>query len=145
MFALCKIGSYLYSDKRQFSRVFANIKGISMTDGVDLESLEQLKELMGDKFPQLVETYTRNAQNYVSKILEGHETQNFQQVVEAAHPLKSSSGNLCLMDFSKRAEAVEAEAKKLVAGEGDKAALDALIDGFEALFVSGAAALKTQI
>lgn len=116
-----------------------------MTDGVDLESLEQLKELMGDKFPQLVETYTRNAQNYVSKIVEGHENADYHMVVEAAHPLKSSSGNLCLVDFSKRAEDIEAEAKKLVAGEGDKAALDALIDGFEALFTAGAAVLKTQV
>ena len=116
-----------------------------MSETIDLQAMDQLKELMGDKFATLVETYLRNAEVYVSNIVNGFAQEDYEMIVSAAHTLKSSSGNLCLNTLSQRSESIEQTAKALVQGEGNKEELAALVDGFEALFGESKKLLEDQL
>ena len=78
-----------------------------MSELINKEMLEQLKGFIGDKFVSVVEVYLKNADQYVHTIQQGIEEQNAQAVVDAAHPLKSSSGNMGLMVLSGLCEEIE--------------------------------------
>lgn len=60
----------------------------------DEEALKQLQELMGDDFNQLVDTYLKHSQAHLDSIKAGLEDKDPRKIRDAAHPLKSSSGNM---------------------------------------------------
>lgn len=90
-----------------------------MSEILNIDANEQLKDLMGDKYAQLVETYTRTSDQHIVNIAEGFAQGDAKRIVDSAHPLKSSSGNMGLLMLSETATQLEADAKKVMIGEAD--------------------------
>jgi signal transduction histidine kinase/DNA-binding response OmpR family regulator len=102
-------------------------------DGIDEETLEEMKELMGEKFPAAVEKLIQAGQDYIAAArtaLNGHDT---KAVAAAVHPLKSSSASYGLLTVSSLAREIEEKASALAAGNGqaDLSGLAPLLDGLE--------------
>ena len=83
----------------------------------NLQNLDNVKELMGDAFEQLVQVYVKNIQIYTDNIIEGFAAQDAEAIKNSAHPLKSSSRNLCNSQLAEVAEALEDKSKKIIGGE----------------------------
>ena len=95
-----------------------------MAQVIDLKAVEEMKELMGDQYEMLVETYLRNADHYAAVIQEGYKEQDARKIKDAAHPLKSSSRNLGLRDLSNLGISIELKAKAVEEGEEEFIVLD---------------------
>lgn len=113
-----------------------------MSSEINEDALTQIKELMGDKFSGLVETYLRSNGEHVEKIKQGFESGNAQAIVDSAHPMKSASGNMGLEGLSQSAAKLEADAKDVAAGNQAIESLEALIAKVEEQFSRGSAFLK---
>ena len=83
----------------------------------NLQNLDSVKELMGDAFEQLVQVYIKNMQIYTENILQGFASQNAEMIKNNAHPLKSSSRNLCNIQLADIAESLEKKSKGIMDGE----------------------------
>lgn len=113
-----------------------------MAHNIDAATIEELKDLMGDGFSNLVETYLANAEKYMSAINEGFANGNSAQVEEAAHPLKSSSGNMGLMALSELAKQVESAATESKNGAEDLSASQELMDQLNRIYTQSCEAIK---
>ncbi|MGH1398869.1 MAG: Hpt domain-containing protein [Alphaproteobacteria bacterium] len=98
-----------------------------MNDDIDLDTIAQLKELLDDKFPTIVETFTVNGAKYIAAIQEGLGSGDAQKIVDAAHPLKSSSGNLGAAALSQLCAGIETQGKEIAVNGGDVSVLSDLI------------------
>ena len=114
-----------------------------MSSEFDMDSVEQIKELMGPKFDQLVETYLRSNREHVENLRKGLEAGDADIIVNAAHPMKSSAGNMGLSALSENAQALETQAKQILEAGGDPSSLEDLIAKIEAQFESGEAFLNS--
>lgn len=112
-----------------------------MSDEINEDGLSQIKELMGDKFPGLVETYLRSNREHLGKLRQGLEAGDAQMIVDSAHPMKSAAGNMGLAWLSTSAQELEMLAKDVVEGTSEIGTLEALITKIEGLFASGEAVL----
>ncbi len=65
-----------------------------MTEAVNLEVLDELKELLDDGFPMLVERFVDDGQERVDKIMLALDEQDSQLLYTEAHGLKGSSRNM---------------------------------------------------
>ncbi|WP_053981252.1 Hpt domain-containing protein [Marinagarivorans algicola] len=96
-----------------------------MSEAVNLDVLDELKELLDDGFPLLVERFVADGQERVDKILLALEEQNPQLLYTEAHGLKGSSRNIGagpLADLCGQLEAM-GHANDLTAAETIVAAL----------------------
>jgi len=82
-----------------------------------LQDLSSIKDLMGEAFPHLVQTYVKNMKLYTQNIAQGFEAQDAEMIKNSAHPLKSSSRNLCNTLLADVAEALEDKSKQIMDGE----------------------------
>jgi len=116
-----------------------------MSDEINKDALSQIKALMGDKFSGLVETYLRAGREHIGNIRVGYESGDAQKIIDAAHAMKSSSGNMGLVKLSSTAAALEQTGREVL--DGDKAfdSLGGLVTSAESLFVSGDAFLSEQV
>lgn len=105
---------------------------------INHDSVAQLKDLMGEKFPGLVETYLKSGREHIENIQKGLAVGDAQMIVDSAHPMKSSAGNMGLKALSASAAELEDRAKE----GGDVAPLKALIETLAAQFERGEAFLK---
>lgn len=87
-----------------------------MAEEIDYDAVNELKEFIRDKFPELVETYVRNAARYAEAVVEGFAEGDAKKIADAAHPLKSSSGNMGLLKLSELSEQIEDMASEVVDG-----------------------------
>lgn len=78
-----------------------------MTSEFDQESIDGIRTLLKDKFPEVVETYLKHGKLYVEGIVSGFEAQDPKKIEDNAHPLKSSSGMLGLRKLRFLADEVE--------------------------------------
>lgn len=107
--------------------------------GIAAEKLDSLSEMMGERMNQLIETYTVNSARYMDDIRSGLQAGNLAQVEEAAHPLKSSSGNMGMEGLQKAAEAME---KAAAADDSD--ACDAALSPLEEAYTTVCGFLEEQ-
>lgn len=90
---------------------------MDMSELLNVDANAQLKDLMGDKYGHLVETYTRTSDQHIVNITEGFAAGEAKRIIDSAHPLKSSSGNMGLLLLSETATQLEADGKRVEAGE----------------------------
>ena len=114
-----------------------------MSDEINEDAYNQVKELMGDKFPGLIETYLRSNGEHVEKIKQAFGSGDAQGIADSAHPMKSASGNMGLSGLSASAAQLEADAKDVVAGSLALESLEALIAKVEEQFARGSEFLKS--
>lgn len=99
-----------------------------MANTVNHEKLNELKELMGDAFNMLIETYITDSSNIITNLRKEKSSNNAAEVHRLAHSLKSSSANLGAQNISDIAKQLELEAK-----EGNLANADGYINQIEKL------------
>jgi len=92
------------------------------------ETLTQLKELMGDAFGHLVETFLGTSQGYMESIAQGLTDKDASKIRDAAHPLKSSSGNMGFSELSALCKQMEGLANE---ADGDGALFVQIEDLYE--------------
>ena len=61
---------------------------------IDMDELQNVRTLLKDKFPEIVEGYLEDAENYFAGLREGVEQNDIAKMAQYAHPLKSSSAAL---------------------------------------------------
>jgi len=115
-----------------------------MSDEINQDAFEQVKALMGDKFPTLVETYLRTSRAHVEKIRSAYEAENAQAIADSSHAMKSSSGNMGLQGLSESMREIEAKAREVVDGDLSLDVLGGMITKAESQFASGEAFLTQE-
>ncbi len=109
---------------------------------LDAAVLADLKDLMGDGLPALVEKFVTLSEIYVGNILYAIAERDVSKVHENAHPLKSSSQQLAAYQLSALARTIELQAVEV------KAVTPAMRDAAEqlqAMLEKSAAALRRAI
>ncbi len=116
-----------------------------MNELIDRSSLGELKNFIQDKFPYVVETYLTNASTYVDSIQKGAADNDWKVVVDAAHPLKSSSGNLGLMALHELCEDIEQAGNEVIGGERNAHDIVPLIEKIGGLYAESSVLLKAEV
>ena len=105
-----------------------------MSDDIDYETLSRLKEIMGERFPLLVDTYLTNAKQYIEDIKGGVANEDMDAVINAAHTMISASGNLGLSKLSETARAIETGAMEVRDNAGSIDGVKELISGIDDMY-----------
>jgi len=119
-------------------------KGINMPSDFNVDNLKQIKELMGDKFDHLVEVYSRTNRKHVENIRAGYASDDVIIILNSAHSMKSSAGNLGLSGLSASTEALEVGAKSVSEGAESLSSYEELIAKIEEQFEAGLIFLNKQ-
>ena len=70
-------------------------EGVTTTNNsVDFELLESLEGLAADEFPTLIQRYLHDAEKYIETMDNAYWILSFQELFDAAHSFKGSSGTL---------------------------------------------------
>ena len=110
-----------------------------MSEVINLEMLEELKEIMEEEFPSLLETFVVEAANQYEEARGAWDVQDMDVLRRAAHSLKGSSGNvgaeqlqaICAdLEYSARDDAKDA-IPELLENTGHK--LDAVTSAVQSL------------
>ncbi len=103
--------------------------------GVDSTIFNQIKERMKAKFPMLLEVFLADSKSYLETIGSNIDSGNIDEVIAAAHSLKSSSGLLGLVDVQNSSANMEHTAKELQsAGNSDLSTLKPICDEMNLAF-----------
>ena len=111
----------------------------------NLQNLDNVKELMGDAFDQLAQIYVKNMQIYAENITQGFAAQDAEAIKNSAHPLKSSSRNLCNSQLADVAEILENKSKKIIQGELSFADISAEIEQIPGLAIQAKEVLSEYL
>ena len=79
---------------------------------LDMEQLNELKEVLEDEFQVLINTYLIDAQLRLKLIEEGLDIKNYEQVRLAAHSLKGASANIGALILAQLCEQLEHDCKQ---------------------------------
>ena len=64
------------------------------TDHLDLETLKELREVMGGEFPQLIDTFVKDSAMRLQVIADAVDSAEPEAIRRAAHSFKGSAGNM---------------------------------------------------
>ncbi len=78
---------------------------------LNMEIVENLKEMMGSDYPSLVRIYLEDSPKLIGQIQTALDKRDFQALVPPAHTLKSSSANLGALALSDIAKTIEKSAR----------------------------------
>ena len=112
---------------------------------IDEEEVTALKDFVKDRFAVIAETYLKCADAYVDEICKAHAENDVTGVVDSAHPLKSSSGNLGLRALSDLSRRIEDTGHMIVAGEKEFSELAPMVEELKPLSDQSSAELKKYI
>jgi len=79
---------------------------------LDRQVLDELRDVMGDEYQSLVQTYLKNTPTLLLEINQALEEEELSALVLPAHSLKSSSANLGAMQMSALARGLEKAARE---------------------------------
>lgn len=79
---------------------------------LDRQVLDELRDVMGDEYQSLVQTYLKNTPTLLLEINQALEEEDLSALVLPAHSLKSSSANLGAMQMSALARGLEMAARE---------------------------------
>tara|TARA_R110002124_G_scaffold149220_1_gene314886 strand:+ start:7599 stop:7961 length:363 start_codon:yes stop_codon:yes gene_type:complete len=78
---------------------------------IDKDVFLKLKDRMKANFPKLLEIYLRDAEKYLASIESNLSDGDWDEVIIAAHTLKSASVSLGIIDLSQKAGKMESDAR----------------------------------
>ncbi len=116
-----------------------------MPEDLDQNTINNIKELMADKFPEVVEGYMEDSDERIAKIKEGFESNDCQQVSDYAHPLKSSSATLGLFPLSSVAEKIEFLANDACKNSQDMTKIRPLLDDLQSAYADAKKKLLVEV
>ena len=93
---------------------------------IDLDNLNMLKELLADRFQELIDTFLSDSEVRITKLKEALAAGDMDQVTHQAHGLKGSCRNIGANPLAAICEVVEDQSRKnaLVDGEQQLAAIE---------------------
>ena len=112
---------------------------------IDDEEVKELKEFVKHRFQDIAETYLRCSDEYVENILKGFKDEDAVAIVDSAHPLKSSSGNLGLRALSELALNIEETGSEVADGARNLTDLAPMIEQLKDVHQKSAEALREHI
>jgi len=96
---------------------------MSESNAIDNNTIEALKEIMGDTFNLLISTFTDDTGQLVQSLTELQQQNNLEVFTRNAHSIKSSSANVGALQLSSIAAELEGRGKS-----GDIANTNTLIE-----------------
>lgn len=81
------------------------------SDAVDLENLQLLKELLADRFAELVDTYLSDSSTRFASLCNAIENGDMKTVQHEAHGLKGSSKNIGANPLADLCSTLETQAR----------------------------------
>ena len=84
-----------------------------------MQSVEEARSVMQDKFPLMVEYFLEDAATYISSIDEGLAANEAEKVQSTAHTIKSSANQLGADKMSDAAKQIEYLARDIMAGNSN--------------------------
>ncbi len=110
-----------------------------MSEEIDVANLGMLRELLGDKFTELVDTFIADSEERISAIRESLLTYDVERIRHEAHGLKGSCrniganpmGDLCqTMEYQSRDEELRGGEQQLAAIEQKFAAVASVLKAY---------------
>lgn len=83
----------------------------SIEEHLDIDALNDLKDIMESEFETLVNTFVGDSQNKVNELDVAVQTNDAEEIRKLAHSLKGSSSNVCALKLSEFARQLEAMGK----------------------------------
>ncbi|MCW8931524.1 MAG: Hpt domain-containing protein [Gammaproteobacteria bacterium] len=77
---------------------------------IDLDTLNELKEIMEDDFDELISVFISDSQTQIKSLQEAINSSNSEDIRRIAHTLKGSSANLGINDLSESCRVLEHKA-----------------------------------
>lgn len=102
------------------------------TPRIDEEAITELKEMLEDEFPDLIETYISDTQTKLDLLQQEIANGNAVEVRKLAHSLKGASVNIGIMAFGELCHDLEEQAKTEQSGDF-KAGMGAITEEFATL------------
>lgn len=82
-----------------------------MESDIDLETLNGIRRIMASRFSDLIDKYLKSTHEYIEEAKKAAASRDANGIVEAVHPLKSSSASLGLVKMAALARNTETMAK----------------------------------
>jgi signal transduction histidine kinase/DNA-binding response OmpR family regulator/HPt (histidine-containing phosphotransfer) domain-containing protein len=79
---------------------------------LDKQIIEDLKDIMGDEFSDLIEVYLEDSPKALTKLADAAESNSIEGLVGPAHTLKSTSANLGAISLAELANQIEENARR---------------------------------
>lgn len=108
-----------------------------MSELVGLEDLAQLKEIMEDEFDMLISMFIEDSGILVNTMKTSTTSQDAEALRIAAHTLKGSSSNMCVMSLADICKQIEDKAK-----DSDFSGMDTLVADLDSLYPQVSQILK---
>ncbi len=113
------------------------------TDNIDMKTLNDMKELMEEKFGPMIEKYLENSARYIAQAEEALANSNAKTLADSAHPLKSLSASVGAMRVSELAAELEHRAENMEGNEkADFSALSIILEDLKTSFLQSKPILK---
>lgn len=87
---------------------------------VDLDNLNMLKELLADRFQELIDTFISDSVERIAKLKEALAAGDMNQVTHQAHGLKGSCRNIGANPMAAICEIVEDQSRKNALEDGEQ-------------------------
>jgi len=110
-----------------------------MTQAVDLQTFNDLKELMDDAMDEFIQTYLENTPLLIQRIEAGLNASDAEAVFHSAHQLKGGSGSLGATQLAQLAFQIEQLGKS-----GTTAGVEPLLQSLKSEFTAVEAFLAEQ-
>ena len=79
---------------------------------IDLNTLNELKEIMGEDFGELISIFITDSQNQIDALKAAIDAENIKDVQRIAHTIKGSSANLGVNVLSESSRVLEHQASE---------------------------------
>jgi len=117
-----------------------------MSQIINNDTIEEVRSVMKDKLPMMVEYYLEDSAVYISSIGEGLASNDVEKIKPAAHTLKSSSAQLGAERVSEIAKEIEHDANNMIENGGsDFSQIKQLFEGLKAAFAEAEPEFKKII
>ena len=114
-------------------------------NNIDERTFSDVRELLGNKFLDMVELYLENGSQYIKQAEEGLALGNANIIIDIAHNLKSSSAILGLTVVSSLAANIEERAKEISEQDGNVSDLEESVDALKDAFRTIKDALRYEV
>jgi HPt (histidine-containing phosphotransfer) domain-containing protein len=101
---------------------------------LDAAALEEVRGMMQDKFPEVLNYFLEDSAMYVQQIAQGFAAGEAETVVLPAHTLKSSAKQMGAMRLWDCSKIIEATVREIVKGTGDLSQIAPLVGQIQTVF-----------
>ncbi len=112
---------------------------------LDQDVFNEMKDVMGVSFPEMINFFIEDGHGYVSLIQQGIGERDWVKTYQAAHPLKSSSAGLGLLFLSNLSMQIETCARAAVGNDSSENDLERFSDEIDAAFKRSASLLHAHL